>query len=94
LVVVRPGLRYRETPKRFLWLAGAEAAAARLLESIGDAACEDTMCAAFIDGMSDGSPISDYNAAAARMIPAKRAHGVKFLSAFVEFAAGVAARNI
>ena len=88
---IKNGLRTIQTAEHFVWVAGAEAAAERLCIMIGDSACEDTFCAAWLDAMNASLPIGDYNEAAARLSANARQQGAKFLRGFVTYAADVSA---
>lgn len=89
--LIKKGLRSIETAERFLWVSGAQAAAEHLCVMIGDAACEDTFCAAYINGLNAGLPITDFNEAADRLKGNARQQGVKFLRGFVAYAAEISA---
>ena len=80
--MVRRGVRQIETAQRFLWISGAEAAAVRLIEQIGEAADHDEFCAEYLTIYGCRSD-EGFAAAAARMSPSARQQGAKFLRDFV-----------
>ena len=80
----KAGWSVRTSPARFVWLAGARAAAEHLCVELGQlAACDDAFAARVLMIRNAGMPIHDYMAFAERHASTCGQEGANFLRAVI-----------